>query len=105
MKKSSSAYAPSSSYVPSANSRRMRSNAAGARTDVAWDYGVEIGYRRVKCKFCNEECTGGMFRFKNHLARTHQNVTACTNVPKEVKVKIQNILEQNELASKKRKAC
>ncbi|PWA76125.1 hypothetical protein CTI12_AA224090 [Artemisia annua] len=103
MKKSSAASTPSSSSVPSANSRCKRSNAAGARTDVGWEYGVEVGYRTVKCKFCNEVCTGGMFRFKHHLARTHQNVTACTNVPEEVKVKIQNILEQNELASKKRK--
>ncbi|PWA57773.1 hypothetical protein CTI12_AA409670 [Artemisia annua] len=91
MKKSSAASTPSSSSVPSANSRRMRSNAAGTETDVAWEYGVEVGYRRVKCKFCNEECTG------------HQNVMACNNVPEEVKAKIQNILEQNELASKKRK--
>ncbi|GJS24456.1 zf-BED domain-containing protein [Tanacetum coccineum] len=49
----------------------MRSNVAGARTDVAW--------------------------------KTHQNVSACTMVPEDVKVKIQNILEQNELNSRKRK--
>ncbi|PWA44068.1 hypothetical protein CTI12_AA529830 [Artemisia annua] len=103
MKKSSAASTPSSSSVPSANSRCRRSNAAGARTDVAWEYEIEVGYRRVKCRYCNKECTGGMFRFKHHLTRTHQNVTACPNVPEEVKVKIQNILEQNELASKKRK--
>ncbi|PWA88850.1 hypothetical protein CTI12_AA117460 [Artemisia annua] len=88
MKKSSATSTPSSSSVPSANNRRMRSNAAGARTDVSWEYGVEVGYRKVKCRYCNEECIGGMFRFKHHLARTHQNVTACNNVPQEVKVKI-----------------
>nr|GEZ05088.1 hypothetical protein [Tanacetum cinerariifolium] len=104
MRKSSSgsASAPSSS-APSASSKHMRSNAAGARTDVAWEYGLDIGLRRVKCKFCEEEFTGGMFRFKHHLARTHQNVGACTRVPEDVKGKMQNILEQNELNSKKRK--
>ncbi|GJZ27990.1 zf-BED domain-containing protein [Tanacetum coccineum] len=50
-----------------------------------------------------EECTGGVFRFKHHLARTHQNVSACTMVLEDVKVKIQNILKQNELNSRKRK--
>ncbi|GJT08823.1 SCAN domain-containing protein [Tanacetum coccineum] len=103
---SSSASTPSSSThstVPSANSKRMRSNAAGARTDVAWEYGMDLGCRKVKCNFCMEECTGGVFRFKHHLARTHQNVSACTKVPEDVKVKIQNILEQNELNSRKRK--
>ncbi|GJR04378.1 zf-BED domain-containing protein [Tanacetum coccineum] len=104
MRKSSSGSAPApSSSAPSASSKRMRGNAAGARTDVAWEYGLDLGLRRVKCKFCQEEFTGGMFRFKHHLARTHQNVGACTRVPEDVKVKMQNILEQNELNSKKRK--
>ncbi|GKC47174.1 SCAN domain-containing protein, partial [Tanacetum coccineum] len=98
-----SASTPSSSTVPSANSKRMRSNAAGARTDVAWEYRIDLGSRKVKCNFCMEECTGGVFRFKHHLARTHQNVSACTMVPEDVKVKIQNILEQSELNSRKRK--
>ncbi|GJW92068.1 hypothetical protein Tco_0169621 [Tanacetum coccineum] len=79
MKESSSgsASAPSSS-APSASSKRMRSNDVGARPDVAWE-------------------------FKHHLARTHQNVGACTRVPEDVKVKMQNILEQNKLNSMKRK--
>nr|GEY40874.1 zf-BED domain-containing protein [Tanacetum cinerariifolium] len=104
MRKSSFGFASASSYfAPFASSKRMRSKAAGARTDVAWEYGLDLGLRRVKCNFCEEEFTGGMFRFKHHLARTHQNVWACTRVPEDVKVKMQNILEQNELNSKKRK--
>ncbi|GJW58012.1 hypothetical protein Tco_0104743 [Tanacetum coccineum] len=102
-KTSSSASTPSSSTIPSANSKRMRSNADGARTNVAWEYGIDLGGRKVKCNFCMEECIGGVFRFKHHLARTHQNVSACTMVPEDIKVKIQNILEQNELNSRKRK--
>ncbi|GKF64492.1 zf-BED domain-containing protein, partial [Tanacetum coccineum] len=102
-KNSSSASTPSSSTVPSANSKRMRSNAAGARTDVAWEYRIDLGSRKVKCNFCMEECTGGVFRFKHHLARTHQNVSTCTMVLEDVKVKIQNILKQNEMNSRKRK--
>ncbi|GKE17047.1 SCAN domain-containing protein [Tanacetum coccineum] len=88
---SSSASTPSSSThstVPSANSKCMRSNAAGARTNVAWEYGMDLGCRKVKCNFCMEECTGGVFRFKHHLARTHQNVLAYTKVPEDVKMKI-----------------
>nr|GEV17807.1 SCAN domain-containing protein [Tanacetum cinerariifolium]GEV20950.1 SCAN domain-containing protein [Tanacetum cinerariifolium] len=102
-KSSSGSVSTPSSFAPSASSKRMRSNAAGARTDVAWEYGLDLGLRRVKCKFCEEEFTGGLFRFKHHLARTHQNVRACTCVPEDVKVKMQKILEQNELNSKKRK--
>ncbi|GKD19774.1 hypothetical protein Tco_1208932, partial [Tanacetum coccineum] len=99
---SSSASVPSSS-TPSISRKRMKSNDVGARTVVAWEYRLDLGLRRVKCKFYEEEFTGGMFMFKHHLARTHQNVGACTRVPEDVKVKMQNILEQNKLNSMKRK--
>ncbi|PWA57772.1 hypothetical protein CTI12_AA409660 [Artemisia annua] len=56
MKKSSTASTPSSSSVPSANSRCMRSNAAGTETDVAWEYGVEVHSKR-----------------RNHLKRQKMN--------------------------------
>lgn len=111
---SSSASAPASSFVPSAPSsssvpsapssgKGMRKNARGARKDVAWEYGDDLGDRKVKCKFCSLVFTSGAYRFKHHLARTSNNVLPCSMVPEDVKVKILNVLAHNELSSKKKK--
>nr|GFA81389.1 zf-BED domain-containing protein [Tanacetum cinerariifolium] len=96
---SSSASAPSSSSTPSsANSRKSkRANAPGARTDAAWEHAIDLGQRKVKCKFCSCEFNGGIYRFKHHLARTHKDALACLMVPEDIKVKFQKVVEQMEL--------
>ncbi|KAK4835794.1 hypothetical protein QYF36_014719 [Acer negundo] len=43
------------------------------------------GYVYLKCKLCNEVITGKVKRLKEHLGRTHKNVTPCPKVPKEAK--------------------
>ncbi len=50
------------------------------------------------------EFTGGIFRFKHHLARTSNNVGPCLKVPDDVRIKFIRILEsQDELSQKKRR--
>ncbi|KAJ9541484.1 hypothetical protein OSB04_027990 [Centaurea solstitialis] len=100
---SSSASTPSSTSMPSSTSKRMRKNASGARTDAGWEHGLDIGGRKVKCKCCDNVYSGEIFRFKHHIARTHQNVGPCSKVPKDVKAKFLNLLEENEISTKKRR--
>nr|GEX17242.1 zf-BED domain-containing protein [Tanacetum cinerariifolium] len=97
---------PSSSSTPSsANNRKLkRVNALGARTDVGREHAIDLGQRKVKCKFCSCEFTGGIYRFKHHLDRTHEDDSACPVVLEDIKVKFQQVVEQMELAvSKKQK--
>nr|GEW88131.1 hypothetical protein [Tanacetum cinerariifolium] len=102
--KSSSSAPSSSSTHSSANNRKSkRTNAPGARTDVAWEHAIDLGQRKVKCKFCNCEFTGGNYRFKHHLARTHKDASACLMVPEDIKVKFQKVVEQIELAASKKR--
>ncbi|GJS79488.1 zf-BED domain-containing protein [Tanacetum coccineum] len=77
-------------------------NAPGARTDAGWEHAIDLGQRKVKCKFCSCEFTGGIYRFKHHLARTHRDASACPMVPEDIKVKFHKIVEQIELAASKK---
>ncbi|KAH6760913.1 hypothetical protein C2S51_017862 [Perilla frutescens var. frutescens] len=74
----------------------------GARRDPAWKYGVEIevpaqgvklGYKYVRCNFCNKEVKGGITRLKQHLAHQSSNVASCLKVPEEVKNEINGCLK------------
>nr|GEY85322.1 hypothetical protein [Tanacetum cinerariifolium] len=102
---SSSASAPSNSSTPSsANSRKSKgANTPGATTDAAWEHAIDLGQRKVKCKFCSCEFTGDIYRFKHHLARTHKDASACLMVPEDIKVKFQKVVEQMELAASKKR--
>nr|GEW34725.1 hypothetical protein [Tanacetum cinerariifolium] len=102
---SSSASTSSSSSTPSSiNSRKSkRANAPEARTDAAWEHAIDLGQRKLKCKFCSCEFTGGIYRFKHHLARTHKDASACLMVPEDIKVKFQKVVEQMELAASKKR--
>ena len=88
-------------------SKPKRRNAAGNRTDPGWQYGEEINAqpKTVKCKFCNVTRSGGIYRFKHHLAGTKFHVEACTQVPTEVREKFLKLLGHQAEANdaKKRK--
>jgi hypothetical protein len=62
-------------------------NAPGNRSDPSWKYGVSVDGRtlKIKCKFCERTITGGVYRFKHHLAGTNRNVIVCKAVTDEVK--------------------
>nr|KAJ0223190.1 hypothetical protein LSAT_V11C200055810 [Lactuca sativa] len=51
---------------------------------------------------CDSICTSGIFRFKHHLARIHNNVSACGKVPRNVRLQFSRLLEANDMATKKR---
>lgn len=93
---------PTTTSVPSITSK-VRKNASGARTDVGWQHGTDLGDRKVQCKYCNFKCTGGIFRFKHHLARTRSNVSACEKVPENVRLQFSRLLEDNDTTTKKKR--
>ena len=48
-------------------------------------YVIEVvGEQYLKCKFCNQRCTGGVNRLKRHLAGTHHGMKPCNKVSEDV---------------------
>ena len=48
--------------------------------DVGWEYGVLVDASnkdKVKCKLCDKEMKGGIYRLKEHLAHEGKNVKKC----------------------------
>uniref|UniRef100_A0A1J3F2C9 BED-type domain-containing protein n=1 Tax=Noccaea caerulescens TaxID=107243 RepID=A0A1J3F2C9_NOCCA len=58
--------------------------------DPGWEHGVAQDERKkkVKCNYCNKIVSGGINRFKQHLARIPGEVAPCKAAPEEVYVKI-----------------
>ena len=83
-----------------------RKNSSGNRLDVGWQHGIDIdkNSRKVQCKYCKKIISGGIFRFKQHLACTHKDVEPCQQVPENVKQMILSVSVKNlEATEKKRK--
>jgi len=55
--------------------------------DFAWAYCEKIpGSFKLLCKFCKEPCSGGIYRFKFHLAQIPgHDIGLCSSVPLDVK--------------------
>ncbi|XP_052176679.1 uncharacterized protein LOC127790982 [Diospyros lotus] len=70
---------------------------------MGWQYAIDVenNSRKVQCKFCSKIFSGGIFRFKHHLACTHKNVEPCLKVPddtrKEILVKNAKATEQKRM--------
>ncbi|XP_058779267.1 uncharacterized protein LOC131653196 [Vicia villosa] len=81
--------------VPVRN-KKVAKNAAGQRQDVGWQHGTPVndGSRKIKCNYCHTEYTGGVFRFKHHLAGTNSNVESCISVPDEVRKEMWTIVHK-----------
>ncbi|XP_057750262.1 uncharacterized protein LOC130968812 [Arachis stenosperma] len=58
--------------------------------DPGWEHGVAQDERKkkVKCNYCEKIVSGGINRFKQHLARIPGEVAPCKNAPEEVYLKI-----------------
>jgi hypothetical protein len=83
-----------------------RKNSTGNRTDPGWEHAVDINNnsRRVQCKYCGVIRSGGIYRFKHHLAGTSQNAEPCTKVPDDVRQKfVKHLKDQAESQIKKTK--
>ncbi|XP_049936529.1 uncharacterized protein LOC126410539 [Nymphaea colorata] len=49
-------------------------------SDPAWQWCTRVNTKdrlRVKCNYCKQIISGGISRFKNHIAGTHSDVAAC----------------------------
>lgn len=58
--------------------------------DPGWEHGVAQDERKkkVKCNYCEKIVSGGINRFKQHLARIPGEVAPCKHAPEEVYLKI-----------------
>uniref|UniRef100_A0A5K1EBN6 BED-type domain-containing protein n=1 Tax=Nymphaea colorata TaxID=210225 RepID=A0A5K1EBN6_9MAGN len=60
-------------------------------SDPAWQWCTRVNPKdrlRVKCNYCKQIISGGISRFKNHIAGTHSDVAACNGS--------QEIIEEGE---------
>lgn len=75
-------------------SRNVGSNMTPLRSlryvDPGWEHGVAQDERKkkVKCNYCEKIVSGGINRFKQHLARIPGEVAPCKHAPEEVYLKI-----------------
>ncbi|MQL93099.1 hypothetical protein Taro_025739 [Colocasia esculenta] len=53
--------------------------------DLAWAHCtiVDMGRRKVQCKYCNRVLSGGVWRLKQHLAGIKGEVAPCLRVSSE----------------------
>lgn len=58
--------------------------------DPGWEHGVPQDKRKkkVKCNYCEKIVSGGINRFKQHLARIAGEVAPCKSAPEEVYLRI-----------------
>ncbi|KAK7304043.1 hypothetical protein RJT34_15047 [Clitoria ternatea] len=58
--------------------------------DPGWEHGIAQDERKkkVKCNYCEKVVSGGINRFKQHLARIPGEVAPCKNAPEDVYLKI-----------------
>ncbi|XP_031285832.1 uncharacterized protein LOC116144531 [Pistacia vera] len=58
--------------------------------DPGWEHGVaqDEKKKKVKCNYCGKVVSGGVNRFKQHLARIPGEVAPCNNAPEEVYLKM-----------------
>ncbi|CAN0904196.1 hypothetical protein LINGRAHAP2_LOCUS22955 [Linum grandiflorum] len=90
----------------SSKQRKRKRNAPGSRRDPGWEYAIDMegDSRKTKCKFCSKVYSGGIFRFKHHLAKTQENVEACVQAPDDVRLKILQLLDFNLEAKEVKKS-
>ncbi|CAN0906390.1 hypothetical protein LINGRAHAP2_LOCUS24214 [Linum grandiflorum] len=97
----------SASGVGASTSKQLKRkrNAPGSRRDPGWEYATDVdgNSKKTKCKFCSKVFSGGIFRFKHHIAKTKENVEPCLSVPDDVKLKMLQLLDFNLEAKEVRK--
>ncbi|CAN1302894.1 hypothetical protein LINPERPRIM_LOCUS25649 [Linum perenne] len=57
-------------------------------SNIGWQYGTLLdpnNLGKIKCNFCKHINSGGIFRFKQHIAGNDSNVSKCRKVPKEAR--------------------
>ncbi|CAN1826138.1 hypothetical protein LINPERHAP1_LOCUS31422 [Linum perenne] len=99
------ANASASTSTSKSKQLKRKKNAPGSRKDPGWEYatGLDGDSKKTKCKFCSKVLSGGIFRFKHHLARTKENVEPCLSVPDDVRKQMLDILDLNLEAKEAKK--
>ncbi|XP_012852896.1 PREDICTED: uncharacterized protein LOC105972480 [Erythranthe guttata] len=96
----------SSSSVVSKKKKSNSKKSSGSRPDIGWEHGIDIdnNAKRSQCKYCSKFFSGGVYRLKNHLAGTNENVIACLSVLDDVKTRmIENLATLAEIKEKKKR--
>ncbi|CAL1387422.1 unnamed protein product [Linum trigynum] len=81
------------STVENANSLKRKSD------DIGWEYGKLVDPNnkdRVVCNFCKNVNSGGINRFKKHIAQVGGGVAKCRSCPDEAKLACLKWLEGTE---------
>jgi hypothetical protein len=73
--------------------------------DPGWEHGVPQDDRKkkVKCNYCEKIVSGGINRFKQHLARIPGEVAPCKNAPEEVFLKIKENMKWHRTGRRQRR--
>ncbi|XP_047340225.1 uncharacterized protein LOC124943798 [Impatiens glandulifera] len=84
---------------------KLSKNKPGNRSDIGWEYGIDVdsNSKKVKCKFCSKIFSGGIYRFKHHLACTHKDAEPCISVPDDVKLNVREFLSKNDEAKQRKR--
>ncbi|XP_008675189.2 uncharacterized protein [Zea mays] len=96
---SETAATPSETEAARANLLKRNSD------DVGWEYGVLVDANnkdKVKCKFCDKEMRGGIYRLKEHLAHVGKNVKKCTSATPQALEAKEKCKKAIEAAKRKR---
>ncbi|XP_058083479.1 uncharacterized protein LOC131231328 isoform X2 [Magnolia sinica] len=77
-----------------------------SRGDPGWEHGVAQDERKkkVKCNYCAKIVSGGIYRFKQHLARVSKEVTHCKKAPDEVCLKMKEHMDGYRTSKKRRQS-
>lgn len=73
--------------------------------DPGWEHGVPQDERKkkVKCNYCEKIVSGGINRFKQHLARIPGEVAPCKSAPEEVFFKIKENMKWHRSGRRQRR--
>lgn len=73
--------------------------------DPGWEHCVAQDERKkkVKCNYCEKIVSGGINRFKQHLARIPGEVAPCKHAPEEVFLKIKDNMKWHRTGRKQRR--
>ncbi|XP_019437546.1 PREDICTED: uncharacterized protein LOC109343613 isoform X1 [Lupinus angustifolius] len=73
--------------------------------DPGWEHGVAQDERKkkVKCNYCEKVVSGGINRFKQHLARIPGEVAPCKSVPEEAYLKIKENMKWHRTGRRHRR--
>ncbi|CAN1806245.1 hypothetical protein LINPERHAP1_LOCUS24614 [Linum perenne] len=72
--------------------------------DPGWEHGVAQDDRKkkVKCNYCDKVVSGGINRFKQHLAKIPGEVASCKNAPEEVYLKMKENMKWHRTGRRQR---